>query len=260
MAYDRPFHRNFRELVSDTNSGYSSRGYILDKEYAQSPEHYIRAFVLIQNDLKKLFEYIEPDDNNFLTYSYRIHELFIRTCIEIEANFKAILKENIYSPKDKSAKIRKENTWNIFDFNKIEITHHLSSYKVLVPIWNGNHSVFQPFKEWKDKTSLSWYTAYNRSKHNRQSEFSQANFNNLINAITGLLIVLSSQFGRQDFSPSDPLYSSGSNGYYSFELAIGGFFRIEFPNDWEETEKYHFNWGELRNEEIRFNKIDYNEI
>lgn len=262
MAFDKPFHRNFRPLIPDSNSGYSGHAYILDKKYAEEPEHYVRAFILIQNDLIKLFEYIEPADKNLFTYSYRVHELFMRTCIEIEANFKAILKENIYSPRDKNKNnnIRKENVWNIFDFYKIESTHHLSSYRVLVPIWNEKSSIFQPFKEWKSTPTLSWYSAYNKSKHNRQSEFSKANFKNLINAITGLLVILSSQFGKEDFSPSDPVYSAGNLGYYPFESAIGNFFRIEFPNDWDETEKYQFDWQKLKNEENRFNKIDYNKI
>jgi hypothetical protein len=57
MGFIKPFHRNFREFITDNNSGYSSWAYIVDREYAQSPEHYTRAFILIQNDLKKLFEY-----------------------------------------------------------------------------------------------------------------------------------------------------------------------------------------------------------
>ena len=45
-----------------------------------------------------LFEYIEPADINLNVYSYKIQQLLARTCMEIEANFKAIFKENKFCP------------------------------------------------------------------------------------------------------------------------------------------------------------------
>ena len=95
MSQPKPFHRNYRAFVQGPNSGYNQWAYIIDRDYAESPEHYVRAFLLLQKDLQTLFEYVEPSDQNLKTYSFRIHELFMRSCIELEANFKAILKENI---------------------------------------------------------------------------------------------------------------------------------------------------------------------
>jgi hypothetical protein len=139
MSYHKPFHRNFRELIERTNSGYSSWAFIVDKDYAQSPHHYTRAFLLLQEDIKNLFEYIEPADINLNTFSYRIHELFMRTCIEIEANFKAILRENTYTPLfengPKKGQLKTEDNWNIFDYIKINTTHHLDDYHVEFPFW-----------------------------------------------------------------------------------------------------------------------------
>jgi hypothetical protein len=146
-----------------------------------------------------MFEYIEPSDNNLITYSYRTHELLMRTCIEVEANFKAILKENIFNPIDKNGYPRPEKSWNIHDYRKVNTTHHLSAYRVHIPIWEGTNSVYQPFKEWSKSSALSWYQAYNKSKHDRRTEFKEANFKNLLNAVTGLLVVLSSQFRTEDF-------------------------------------------------------------
>jgi hypothetical protein len=66
-------------------------------KYAQSPEHYVRAFLMILNDLQEILDFVEPADQNLSCYSYRIHALLLRACIEVEANCKAILKENRYS-------------------------------------------------------------------------------------------------------------------------------------------------------------------
>lgn len=260
MSHSKPFHRNYRGFVERQNSGYSQSGYIIDREYSDSPDHYVRAFLLIQSDLQKLFEYIEPSDSNLGTYSFRIHELLMRTCIEIEANFKAILKENIYHRTNGKNEPIPESKWNIHNYKIVNKTHHLSSYKVYIPIWDGTQAYFEPFAKWVTSTELPWYQAYNNSKHDRKIAFKEANFSNLLNAIAGLLVLLSSQFRTQDFAPGSSALVSEGNGYYSHEVALGGFFLIDFPNDWIEEEKYDFDWTELSKEADRFQKIDYDKI
>ena len=102
--------------------------------------------MLIQKDLQTLFEFIEPSDTNLTAYSYRTHELLIRTCIEIEANFKAILNENTFNPIDKNGHPRRENRWNIHDYKKVNKTHHLASYRVHIPIWKARGVSSNPFE------------------------------------------------------------------------------------------------------------------
>lgn len=249
MSINKPIHRNYRSIISGPNSGYSNWAYIVDPEYANSPQHYIRAFLLIQNDLQKLFEYIEPSDEGLTAFSYRIHELFMRTCIELEANLKAILSENTYKKNSKD--------FNMSDYKKINVTHHLSSYKAMLPIWHGERKVFRPFASWAEKGSLPWYNAYNASKHGRQKEFKQANLGNLLESVAALLILLSSQFRNEDFSPSDGSLSLGASKFSEMSEAIGGYFRIGFPTDWSDDEKYDFNWSKLEKEEHRFNRFNY---
>jgi hypothetical protein len=256
LSHKKPFHRNFRPTID----GSSCWAYIVNRSYSISPEHYTRAFLIIQKDLLALFEFVEPSDINLKTYSYRIHELLIRTCIEIEANFKAILSENIYTPKDKKGRVRLENKWNIIDYKKVNKTHHLDSYVVKVPIWNGEKAKFRPFSAWKNNENLSWYKAYNQCKHDRNNKFVLANLENLIYAVTGLLVLLTSQFKNVDFSPRETLASYKTASYYTGEVGIGDFFRIEYPTNWTEEEKYEFNWNELENEINKFEKINFNNI
>lgn len=258
MSIDRPFHKNYRAVKQGVNSGYSGWAYIVDKEYAKSPEHYIRAFYLIESDLKKLFEYVEPSNESIATFSYRIHELLMRTCIEIEANFKAILAENTYTPKKDSYK---NPILNIGVYKKVDVSHHLSSYQVSLPIWNGGPKLFEPFKSWAvPKARLSWYQAYNESKHDRHESFKKANFGTLVEAIAGLLVLLSSQFGKQNFSTGGTLLSVNVDEYHEMESALGGLFRIRFPDDWSDEEIYEFDWTEIKNEPDRFRKFDYDAI
>src|SRR5262245_2566545 len=89
MAVSKPFRRTVRQW---TDGPYSEEGrsrYIDHPRFAEAREHYIRGFLLIQKDLQTLFDYVEPSDHNLHCHSFRIHELLLRTCVEVEANCKA---------------------------------------------------------------------------------------------------------------------------------------------------------------------------
>ena len=255
MALTRPFYRTFRPFV---DGAYFGKGdYIKHSEFARFPEQYVRGFLILQKDLQELFDYIEPSDENLKCYSHRINALLLRTCVEVEANFKAILTENHYSKKDDGAINIEHDYWLI---NK---THHLSSYKVKIPYWRGKKDIRSPFCPWKDPSykPLKWYQAYNTAKHNRAKEFKKANLDNLLDAICGLLILLSAQFGKEDFS-SDYAFLIGSSYTTEWELAIGSYFQIKFPkpDEWPEEERYDFDWESLKREDSPFRKIDYDRI
>lgn len=110
---------------------------MLHPQFANSPGHDVRAFLLILKDLQELFDYVEPGDENLPCYSYRIHALLLRSCIEVEANCKAILKENGYT---------KASDMNMGDYKKVNTTHHLSSYEIKIPHWNGAKGIRTPFQ------------------------------------------------------------------------------------------------------------------
>jgi|WetSurMetagenome_2_1015567.scaffolds.fasta_scaffold05563_2 hypothetical protein len=253
MGISKPYHRNYRAFVQGTlNWEYSQWAYIVDHGYATAPMYYTRIFLFLQKDIQQLFEFVEPSDTNLSTYSYRIHQLFIRTCIEIEANFKAIFKDNKYS--------KPENKWTINDYKKINKTHHLDAYEATFPLWDGDKKCFTPFKSWAEEHgTLQWYKDYNLTKHNRQGERKLANMNNLLNAFSALFILLSSQFKNETFDTGDCLLSCGtSDTYYKdCEFGIGEYLLIKYPNNWEEDEKYDFNWADLKKESDKFQKFDY---
>lgn len=264
MSYKKPFHRNYRPVVSGPNSGYSDWAYIVDREYSTSPEHFTRAFGIIQEDILKLFEFIEPADANLSTYSFRIHELFMRICIEIETNFKAILRENTYNPIFKSGKkqgeIRPENLWNIKDFQLVNKTHHLDNYGVEFPFWKGSQNTKSPFLAWSTNAPITWYQSYNMCKHDRINNFHLANFNNLMEAYAGLFVILSSQFRTESFSTGTTSLGVNIDSYYSGNFGLGGFLMINFPKNWSEEEKYGFDWSELKERQDRFDKFNYDAL
>jgi hypothetical protein len=243
----RPYKRTCRQFI---DGGYGSSAYLSHKDFAQNPEQYIRPFLLIQKDLQLLFDYIEPADRNLDCYSYRILELLIRTCIEVEANCKAILVENGYA---------QTGRLTMHDYKKINVSHHLSSYEIGLPVWSGTKRIRNPFKNWSNGGSLNWYSAYNATKHDRLNEFTQASFDNLIDAVCGLVVLLSAQFWREDYIPRETLLAvdGPSDG---MDTAIGEYFRVRFPTDWPEFERYDFAHEDVYGPDFVIQKFDYNAL
>lgn len=250
MGLLKPYKRTVRQLKDGSYSNSGNSGYLKHPDYAKSPEKYIRSFLLIQNDIKKLFEYIEPADKNKEAYSHRIHELFIRVCIEVEANCKAILRENGYNNK---------KNWTMNDYRLIEKTHKLSEYEVLLPRWDGKYGYYKPFGNWlSEKGKLSWYQYYHDVKHDIHSNFKHANIENLIEATSGLVALLSSQFLAEDFSHGTILLSVGGPEN-RMESAIGDYFNVKYPQ-WAEDDTYDFQWSEIKNIPNVILQYDYNAL
>jgi hypothetical protein len=145
VPVDHPYRRTCRQFVDGHYTEGARWQYIIHPKFAQSPEHYVRAFLILLKDLHESLDYVEPADKNLSCYSYRILALLLRACIEVEANCKAILKENGYS---------RSGDWNMGDYKKIEKTHRLSGYEIKVPNWSGSKATRSPFAAWASGGSL----------------------------------------------------------------------------------------------------------
>ena len=221
----KPFRRTARQF-RDGRYGEGGRGRYIDHPgFADRPEHYIRAYEVLEKDLRALFEFIEPADQNLQTYSLRCYELLLRICTEVETNFKAILRENTYS---------KSRNLTVADFYKVNTSHYLSDYDVWVPYWSGT-DVRRPFLAWSSgRAQLSWYVAYNEAKHDRVANLHLATFGQVTDAMCGLVVLLAAQFHTHDFAPGpDILVWEGLED--GRESAIGQFFRVGFPSPFPRT-------------------------
>ncbi len=244
MAVTKPYYRTCRPFI---NGDYGGAWYVRHPKYARSPEHYIRAFMLLLKDMQGLFDYIEPADKNLFCYSYRVHELLLRACVEVEANCKAIMVENGYT---------KGDNMNMGDYEKINLSHRLSSYEVKMPFWHGTQSIRRPFSSWATGGSLAWYQAYNATKHDRHESFHLATFGQMIDAMSGLVVLLSSQFYNHDFGPGED-FLSATGPTDGMEPSIGSYFRIRYPADWPTEQRYDIDGQKIQLEPDPFQKFDY---
>ena len=122
MSISRPFKRTCRQLADGSYANSGNGQYVAHPKFALSGENYIRAFSVLQKDFVTLLDFIEPAYVNQPCYSYRIHELLMRTCIEIEANCRAIFSEN---------GITKTDDLTMADYKKLKKSHRLSGNYIL---------------------------------------------------------------------------------------------------------------------------------
>ena len=203
----------------DWNAGVA---YIQKPEYAKDGAMFVRSFYHIQEELQYLFKYIEPASGNLNTYSHAIQQLLILVCVEVEANFKAIFKDNKYTSK-------KEQNWTIYDYSRINVSHHLSGYGVEYQFWDVPGHRFYPFKAWEGNRIAvpGWYQAYNNVKHDKGALKAYATFGNLLRAFVGLFALVTAQFNR------------GLPPFFEKGLGIGNYLMVYYPKDWKSDELYN---------------------
>ncbi|HWP97884.1 MAG TPA: hypothetical protein VN426_13645 [Syntrophomonadaceae bacterium] len=223
--------------------------FISDNRYSIDRQMLCRAYSIIENDLRKLFEYIEPCEDNINTYSHRTFELLMRAATEFEMNCKEILRANGFI---------KTGNLNITDYYLINVPSKLSNYKVKMNFWQSNALIIQPFNSWSGESyqPLEWYQAYNHAKHNRNMYFAEASIQNTIKAVTGLFIILFSQFGIDVFSPfqNSYMYNTDDDGGV---FGDGSMMFTIIPPQWSRGEKYNFDWELLKSTAEPFNKYSF---
>jgi len=231
-----------KRIIRPLNNNFDDFGHehIVDDRYCSERFQLVHAYHIIENDFKKLFDYIELNDNNKNTFSHRIYELILRICTEFELNCKGILDVNGYI---------KSGNLNITDYFKINESSRLNEYEVRLNVWTPNPLTIKPFEDWNSSTftPLTWFQNYNSVKHNRNTNFNLASLENLVNCIAGLFVILASQFGHQIFSPYQitASYSEDDNSYISVDTSV---FSIKFPTNWSNSEILNFDWNTLKND------------
>ena len=197
----------------------------------------LASYELLKNDLKLIFEFIEPCPENQAIFSHKIYELLLRACTEVESLCKQIFEAN-----NKTAK-------NIIRFSDLESAMKLSSYSV--NSYGFSYPEFYPFEKFKstvprDNRSPVWYKAYNNVKHNRLENFSDASLKNVIEAVGGVYVLLVASYGL-GFDHNLKM----SYHHHHMEDTPTFFRAIKLPI-WEEPENYDYVWENLKTETEKF--------
>ena len=250
MSVSKPYYRIWRPVkgydwgkvafpFGDDKEPKPTLDYLYDNRFAnqQEKKSLITATRLIMRDLNEIFDFVEPSNHNTSVYSHRIYELLLRAATEFESNCKGILKANGYTGP------REEKDWCVKDYFKISGAARLSEYRITFERW-ATDQIYTPFTEWNPsrREKLSWYDAYNKVKHDRFTNFTMANLDNLVKAVAGLLCILHAQYG-------EGMSVVGYNGNGAIDadecLVETEMFTIHAPH-FPENEKYGFVWDNIK--------------
>lgn len=232
MSIAKPYYRIWRPFPNDD---LFENDYALDPRNAADAIDLIRGYHLLEQELFRLFDFIEPADANLSAYSHQLYALLLRASTEFEANAKAILGANGYA---------KAGNFNVTDYYKLEPAMRLSEYKITISIWQGHHQIVQPFAGWATGSSLPWYQSYNRVKHNRSEEFESASLLNVVASVAAVFAIVFAQFGISSFDPYRDVSGFQSDGRHLSHSACR--LSIEPPSGWDVAEKYDFDWESLQ--------------
>ena len=229
MTLANPYKRIARPIDTPHSPWVNSieRSYLLRPEFATDRTTAIRAYHAIEKDLRQVFDFIEPHDQNLTTFSTRLYEIFLRASTEFESNCKLILSENGYNS---------IHDFNMGDYKKINQATRLSEYKIQLTIWANAPRLLKPLLSWSSNGSLHWYQKYNTVKHNRSREFHLANLENTVDAVAALFIILFAQFNILAFSAHELVtHLNDVNGWLAHHNSI---FWVKVPTSWDEDECY----------------------
>jgi hypothetical protein len=146
------------------------------------------ALRILLNKLDTLFETIEPSEPNLSAYGHKVREILLLACMEVESSWSAVLKDNGYSA-------GKRFTTN--DYVKLSSPMLLDGYTLSLASY-PSFPAFAPFKDWNTSnptTSLSWYDAYNKTKHDREDNLNVGTLENAVKAVGAAVIMFYAQFG-----------------------------------------------------------------
>ncbi|MEK7551870.1 MAG: hypothetical protein AAB534_00445 [Patescibacteria group bacterium] len=143
---------------------------------------------ILLTKLEILFETIEPNKANLSTHGHKIREIILLACMEVESAWTAVLKENDYPS---TARLRTN------DYVKLLQAMFLDAYELSLQSY-PNFPKFIPFAGWNSSnptTSLSWYDAYNKTKHDREENLKLATLENAVYAVGAAVVMFHAQFG-----------------------------------------------------------------
>jgi hypothetical protein len=147
---------------------------------SQRIEPHWNYLLALDADLVELSRYIEFHKKNFHCFSIEIARVLLASASEVDVVCKLLCKK--INPASSANNI---HTYR----NEIKVQFpSIPKFKVLLPRFG---LTLRPWDEWKKRNGVPfWWTAYNKVKHERDSEFHRASLKNTLNAVSGLFVMV----------------------------------------------------------------------
>jgi len=145
--------------------------------------------------LNELSRYISFAPENRVTWSESLADLLILTSSAVDSFFRDMSKCPYIQSNPDYLEIQQQvgrRRWNINDFRNVyESIYELSRNEVYAPFGLSPYGSVRPFEEFdKSRKGIpNWWTAYNNLKHDYYTHLKEANLDNVLNSLGGLLIL-----------------------------------------------------------------------
>jgi len=140
---------------------------------------YWEFFLSIEDELAQCARYVEFNDDHSVVYSIAFSRILLASASEVDIVAKEICR--IIGP-DRTPE-------RITEYQPIVLGRfpNFPTMEVRIP----RHSMScKPWEEWGQGKSPTWWTAYNKVKHERGKHYRMATLQNALGATTGLLCLL----------------------------------------------------------------------
>lgn len=168
-------------------------------------------FILIQR-LEEILLFIEPTPGGLAAYGHKSRELLILACTEVENNWAQYMKRANQAPC-----IRNYTTQ---DYVRLHKALFLDEFEIALPLYPTILPI-RPFLGWDEASptqSLSWYDAYNKTKHDRGTYFGLATVENAINAVAAALAMFCVRFSPLSLFRENSMLATLSHQVFSLKL------------------------------------------
>lgn len=165
---------------------------------------------ILIDKLHEVLLFVEPDINGLQAYGHKIRELLILACTEVESSwisyFRLANQDNV------------RLTTN--DYVKLNEKLRLFEYQICFKNYPFNLKMM-PFLDWdvsNPTRSLTWYDAYNKTKHNKAESFSCATLNSCFQAIAANIVMFCVRYSPYELLTKNDVCSNAVNEHFVVEL------------------------------------------
>jgi len=135
-------------------------------------------FLAIESDIDAISRFIELCEDNYNTYSQKLVLILIASASEIDVLLKGICEQI-----EPAANAKKIGEYETVIRNNLP---QIFNFKLNIPRWGLE---LTPWIDWKADNPPLWWTACNKVKHHRDTEYKQANLEHALNSVAALFII-----------------------------------------------------------------------
>ena len=145
-------------------------------------KNYWRFYILLENKFIKTLNYVELTRKNFKTYSIEYAHQLLSIGSELDSFLKIYCD---FNP-------QKRKTMKLYVDYLVDNYSDINLQKIYIPTADIELIPYEKIRKFdpkKEKNPLDWWNAYNKVKHNRQGNLTQASLENVINALSALYLI-----------------------------------------------------------------------